>query len=1440
MIVRFRSDARGDRSRRTETRSCFRVLQSATCSVAVSLSLSERCGGSLIPFVFSLFCYAEEEKPFGVRAFLSFCISAVLCRFLTSAVLTACTTLEAQARDDQAPKGADRSREQPDGSQRLPRSGQQQQQPPLPGEVQGDENPGPSHNVTPHSSSVQNASGLDAAGNAAGPVNPNHASPDAESENLVHETDTDTPGQTNLATASNVITNLFRGGQTASQLGASTGAETTTTAHSDVTTNVYTQRPASETAREESSNRNSQRASRNEPEAQVEKLRISFLNLKPYTLDSSLNAQASSARRYQSLANAPLDSVLTVTRLAEFDPQDGIKYKSAEIKVIRKTGVTWHGQPVAPEEAQVPIIEEWAVSKEELESEDDTESGGPITAGLCPVVFTSAESFADIVSTWSRSHPSEGIGLDESFFLAFRGPAGGTVRKGGRPGIPLAQSVVLQANKLTGLTLEHDLRSVRAHMTEIEGKADKAAAYIAVDEDSDGLWMTTAGIPLPEGHGIPGGFSVRCDSHPTLTTFMEAAAKEMKCNAASLQWMQDPLMEAWFRAVNSEEKGQRLATSYFSASDPIFNNLWVPTANFNPSEADYRLLVQPMLALTHQIFLDWFTNEASSDPMRAKYKRFVDDAMSCYTAPPAHLGTPTAEGATFLFTLFQPRVKTWQDQFPFKMFRSQVFLAPYISAYSKEATLIPARGANSVAFTPKPLLSPIDHAKRRREDENSVETEPTMNSADLMKSFFTSGVTPPSKPLQQFKRARQSSFQASLFSNKDDDGKPPASTEQSWPTTQTASRKNRENTTSNQVDLQRPPTGRVSFVQQSQQPPRFVETGADDQQQESDSVQEVDPPVNFDELPVFSSSNQDSEMEIIPAHKHIYPQAWRTPSITRALALMGQQDYFNADDVKSSDDKLKSIFHPIQVDDTWGQQKKESKEQPATTGAFDPIQFSQSTLPPFQSYVLFACASRPANPNVWKVVTCKKNPTGFPSSIQSEDITFPGFISPEAYMKCIDQKHNASPQSAIDWITSSAHLASTMMRGPVKAKFNRHFRSAIGRVHLFKANIITITEVVDPELCWSAMHWMQSAHDHQGTLRIPTGGYSAKTIRETVRNIWWFHHLLVLQSSDASQSSFSLAGLLSDKLIRFSTWIEADSKTDEAWSTLSPEQREKMSAQIIVKLSDLFDVFIHWMHYHPKSGLTRCCFYQEATRRDLFVLKNTTISHRTRKESISVDLMQWQDDFDKDFSESYFKILAQEWPVNFPNDLKPTHRNVATSSQRPNTLRFASESGPSARASADKPQQYHTTEQSKDSEQTGHQQRKADNYSTGEFKIAEIPSFRLVKEPKMRGETGAFMNFGKLIQSAQRSNPDFPSAPTIGKKQFCFRFMTARCGCNVSQNPRFAKRGPCDKIHFDLKAGGDTETVSNEKLQEIIAFVRTAPFNESIEPTPELLARAKK
>ena len=45
-------------------------------------------------------------EAFWCESFLSFRISAVLCRFLPSAVLTACTTLEAQTRDDRAPQGA--------------------------------------------------------------------------------------------------------------------------------------------------------------------------------------------------------------------------------------------------------------------------------------------------------------------------------------------------------------------------------------------------------------------------------------------------------------------------------------------------------------------------------------------------------------------------------------------------------------------------------------------------------------------------------------------------------------------------------------------------------------------------------------------------------------------------------------------------------------------------------------------------------------------------------------------------------------------------------------------------------------------------------------------------------------------------------------------------------------------------------------------------------------------------------------------------------------------------------------------------------------------------------------------------------------------------------------------------------------------------------------
>jgi hypothetical protein len=644
-----------------------------------------------------------------------------------------------------------------------------------------------------------------------------------------------------------------------------------------------------------------------------------------------------------------------------------------------------------------------------------------------------------------------------------------------------------------------------------------------------------------------------------------------------------------------------------------------------------------------------------------------------------------------------------------------------------------------------------------------------------------------------------------------------------------------------------------------QQPPQNLLAKADTQQQTDtdDSVQEVEPPISFDELPIFSSAaQQGSNVGAIPINKRIYPLQWRTPTISRSLAGTGL-DHFNSDDVTNHDNKLKDTFRPTTVDDNWGLHKNDAKEQQSgALGLFDPISFSQSTLPQFQCYVLFACASRPANPKCLASSNLQEEPERIPKQHKKRRSHLPRIhlfrsiheVHRPETRRLATERYRLANERRTHRVQHEARPSKSEIR-PKLPQCDWTNAPVQNELHISQSSCrpraLLVSHALDAKCSRSSE---RPAH--------PDGRIYIKTVRETIRNIWWFHHLLVLSSSDKSMSSFSQAGLLSDKLIRFSTWIEADSRADEAWSSLAQDNKEKISAQVITKLSDLFDIFIHWMHYHPKSGLTQCCFYQEATRRDFFVLRKDTVSHRNRQESISIDLMQWQDDFDKDFSEAQFQALAQEWPVGFPDELKPAQQKSfnSTGMQKPN-IRFSADLHIS-KTPAGKQQNYpNNTEQpykgsdqshTKGSDQSytkgsdQHSNPRKTNPATGECKIAEIPSLRLVKEPRMKEETGAFMNFGRLIQSARQTNPDFPAAPTIGRKQFCFRFMTARCGCIAGQNPRFARGAGCDKIHFDLRAGGDTEAVPNEKLQELIDFVRTAPIMESVEPTPELLARAKK
>lgn len=57
-------------------------------------------------------------------------------------------------------------------------------------------------------------------------------------------------------------------------------------------------------------------------------------------------------------------------------------------------------------------------------------------------------------------------------------------------------------------------------------------------------------------------------------------------------------------------------------------------------------------------------------------------------------------------------------------------------------------------------------------------------------------------------------------------------------------------------------------------------------------------------------------------------------------------------------------------------------------------------------------------------------------------------------------------------------------------------------------------------------------------------------------------------------SCFSHGGLLSDKLLRLSKWIEADSQIEAAWNNLELARKERAAAHFFMRrMSNLFEIF---------------------------------------------------------------------------------------------------------------------------------------------------------------------------------------------------------------------------------------------------------------------------
>ena len=1166
-----------------------------------------------------------------------------------------------------------------------------------------------------------------------------------------------------------------------------------------------------------------------------------------FALGGDEYTQASSARRYQSLADNPLDDFIAVVQIMTIgnDSHDRL-VSEPRIMILKGTGVTWQGQPVAVK-TDFPANHFCAVSTEEIpDDEEDTSAGQTkaMTAGLCPIITSNAVDPSGVVKTWLAHKvgtPAERFLIKSGkFLLAVSGPVvGANEQNQGRPGIPFAQSTALMCDLTESVAaLEPMVEALRISINDVEERADKTATVLVMDDNCDGLWATTAVIPLPQGHNMPIGASFSCTDDMSTKTFINAIANMTNQPKTTWDWIVDPCTAAWFRATTTDKGAKKMANICLRTDDENLQIWWDNTLQDNQPAEEHKLWIHPVLAIWHQLYLKWWTTNSSSPTMMSKYARFVDLAMQNYTADPAPLGTPHASGATFLLTLYNPDIKTWITQFSMTKFRDNLFRPKYISKYGNGVKIVKTRTASTQLM---PLLSPMEKTRRGGDDEISTVSDTlTITSAQLMARHFATGLTPQktirSPPKKQ--RVNRSPARATTPSESLNIRLYQAAEESNTPTQATI------------VDL-------CSNNETTKSTSAYTE--------ETFDGQGLDKKIAFMNLPTLQPAA--ARQVGIPIHQRVFPGTWRTPAITAALRL-SSQDFFSAEEVGKTDAHLISLHRELKSSEKWGAAaytgKKDSDDKEKSTAppeTFNPEKFRNQTLPALQTYILFACAYRPSNPHSWTMVTVAKGRNGLPNRIDAEQLTFPGRISAAAHSYCQDTKRGATPDTALEWIMATARNATRLRHGPVKADFHHTFSKALGRTHLFKNTFLPVKDLTDANLAWTAIHWAQSAHDHCGKLRIPAGGYSARMIRNTTRNTFWFHYLVSKSAeTEATTSrgatSFSHGGLLADKLLRLSEWIDADGLIESAWEDLEPQRKEKASAHFFTRLSDLFEIFQRWKEYHPRTELVRCEIFDTPSLSDLFVLENNTFTQQGNHESVSIDLQAWQENFDRDFSESFLPELTREYPAMFPTCLKPEtsladskyttfkreSKPAYNSTQQSNIAAATTQRGTEApsrwktRGQPQEPRREHTEGAS--DRKTAPTQRP---HTQGECQIAKTPSFRL-KSDSYKGTTGAHVNFGNIMYNARKNDKSFPTAPKLEGKSFCLRFMTAQCGCTMHTNPRYARAGQssaCDKVHLELSANGNADSIPRETIKELIKFVRDASaLNEIIEPTPELIARS--
>jgi hypothetical protein len=182
--------------------------------------------------------------------------------------------------------------------------------------------------------------------------------------------------------------------------------------------------------------------------------------------------------------------------------------------------------------------------------------------------------------------------------------------------------------------------------------------------------------------------------------------------------------------------------------------------------------------------------------------------------------------------------------------------------------------------------------------------------------------------------------------------------------------------------------------------------------------------------------------------------------------------------------------------------------------------------------------------------------------------------------------------------------------------------------------------------------------------------------------------------------------------------------------------------------------------------------------------------------------------------------LTLHWPANFPSVLLPD----PSGSQSKQSNRNTTKSGKTDSQDTDRAASSSTKQRAKD---------QAASQSPGEYKIASKPAFRLKTD--FKDPVGADFTFTDLLKQAKENDPNFPRMPKVGRKLFCFRFMTSQCGCRPPW--RRGKPSECDKFHLELGPEGNAHQVPKEVFDTLIKIARAAPIKDKIDPSPELIAK---